>query len=71
MTKSQILYAIKPDTDTLELVRRSYSCYRDNGPCERCGACVKRKAAFDDQGIVDLSERTYMHGGDPARSAGR
>lgn len=69
-TKSEILYAISPDPETLDLVRRSYSCYRDNGPCERCGACVKRKAAFDAQGIVDLSQRTHMHGGDPARSAG-
>lgn len=69
-TKSQILYAIRPDVDSLEIVRRSYSCYREDGPCLRCGACVKRKAAFDDQGILDLSQRTHMYGGDPQRAAG-
>ncbi len=70
MTKSQVLYAIKPDAEALASVQRSYSCYRDDGPCLRCSACVKRKAAFDEQGILDLSQRTHMHGGDPQRQAG-
>ncbi len=70
MTKSQILYAVRPDVDSLELVRRSYSCYRDDGPCLRCGACLKREAAFTEQAITDLSQRTHMRGGDPHRQAG-
>ena len=68
MTKSQILYAVRPDADALALVQRSWSCYREEGPCHRCSACVKRDAAFTDQGIIDLSQRTHMHGGDPARA---
>ncbi len=67
MTKSQILYAVRPDVDSLELVRRSYSCYRDDGPCLRCSACIKRGAAFAEQAIQDLSQRTHMTGGDPHR----
>jgi len=68
-TKSQILYAVKPDAEALWIVQRSYSCYREDGPCLRCGACVKRKAAFDAHpDILDLSQRTHMTGGDPARA---
>ncbi len=66
-TKAQILYAVKPDAEALGVVQRSYSCYRQDGPCLRCSACVKREAAFTDQGIQDLSQRTHMHGGDAAR----
>jgi 7-cyano-7-deazaguanine synthase len=70
MTKSQILYAVKPDAVALEAVQRSYSCYRHRGPCGQCGACVKRAVAFVAQGIVDLSEWPKMGGGDPQRMAG-
>jgi 7-cyano-7-deazaguanine synthase len=66
-TKAQILYAIKPDARALELVQRSYSCYRKDGPCGRCEACAKRAVAFADQGIEDRSAGVTMRGGDPQR----
>jgi 7-cyano-7-deazaguanine synthase len=69
-TKSEILYAVKPDARALAAVVRSYSCYRHDGPCGRCGACLKRAVAFDQQGLVDESRSVKMGGGDPHREAG-
>lgn len=66
-TKAQILYAIEPDPDALDLVSRSYSCYRPDGPCGACSACVKRAAAFEARGLTDYSKPRKMFGGDAAR----
>jgi 7-cyano-7-deazaguanine synthase len=30
----------------MDLIQRSWSCYREGGPCGECTACVTRKAAF-------------------------
>ncbi len=69
-TKAQILYAVQPDAEAFDLVRRSYSCYSADGPCTICSACTKRAVAFEALAIPDLSQRTHMFGGDPQRAAG-
>lgn len=66
-TKRQILYAVRPDPVALDAVRRSWSCYRADGPCLACPACVKRKVAFDGERIEDLSAPARQCGGDPHR----
>jgi 7-cyano-7-deazaguanine synthase len=67
MAKQQILYAVQPDEKAFDLVRRSWSCYRSEGPCGTCGACVKRAAGFAGLGIEDLCTPVKMTGGDPQR----
>lgn len=64
-TKEQILKAMTPED--LSIVARSWSCYRNDGPCGTCSACVLRKEAFDAVGLEDKCERAKMFGGDPAR----
>lgn len=66
-TKRQILYAVRPVPDALAAVQRSWSCYRGDGPCLACPACVKRKAAFDAEKLEDLSATARLCGGDPSR----
>jgi 7-cyano-7-deazaguanine synthase len=64
-TKAQILAAIGPEDR--EHVARSWSCYRSDGPCGRCSACVLRREAFAEAGLEDKCRRAVMKGGDPAR----
>ena len=70
MTKRNILYAVQPDAQAFDLVRRSWSCYRTAGPCGTCGACVKRADAFAAVGVEDLCSAPRMFGGDPQRMVG-
>jgi 7-cyano-7-deazaguanine synthase len=64
-TKAEILKALKPED--LPHVARSWSCYRNDGPCGTCSACVLRKEAFEAAGLEDQCKRAQMFGGDPAR----
>lgn len=66
-TKSQILYSIKADPVALAAVCKSWSCYHATGPCNTCGACVKRAAAFAAQGVTDECAAVIMGGGDRSR----
>lgn len=50
-------------------IARSWSCYRGDGPCGECTACVLRAHAFSSHGIVDAAARPVMFGGDPHRAA--
>lgn len=47
-----------------ESVARSWSCYRADGPCGACTACVLRARAFAAAGIEDRCTRAAMTGGD-------
>lgn len=53
-TKREILYAIQPDAPAFDTVRRSWSCYRDSGPCGACKPCQHRARAFASLGVDDL-----------------
>jgi 7-cyano-7-deazaguanine synthase len=66
-TKEQILRSL--DAPALEAVARSWSCYRNSGPCRACSACVLRREAFEAVGVVDYCVWTRLTGGDPARES--
>lgn len=69
MTKGKIVANASIDPRALSAVLASWSCYRREGPCGECGACVKRAAALAEHGLVDGCTRPAMFGGDPAREA--
>lgn len=64
-TKTQILESL--DEAGRAAVARSWSCYRAEGPCGACTACVTRGRAFAEYGLVDEAKAPVMHGGDPSR----
>lgn len=64
-TKEQILRSL--DVAALEAVARSWSCYRNHGPCGTCSPCVLRAAAFAAVGITDQCKEASLCGGDPGR----
>lgn len=66
-TKTQILHAL--DDAGRAAVARSWSCYRGEGPCGKCSACVLRAEALASVGVAEASARFKMFGGDPSRSA--
>jgi 7-cyano-7-deazaguanine synthase len=56
--KAAILREIKPaDRD---LVSTTWSCYRAEGPCGRCSACVLRRDAFEAVGWPDRSAQAAL-----------
>jgi len=67
-TKRQVIYACKPHPEAMASIQRSWSCYRADGPCRACPACMKRKAAFDAEKVEDLSAPARQCGGDPHRA---
>lgn len=67
-TKAQILAELS-EADR-GVVARSWSCYRGDGPCGKCSACVLRADAFVAVGLEDLCAPARMTGGDPARQLG-
>jgi len=64
-TKTQILQSL--DAAGVRAAARSWSCYRADGPCGSCTACVVRARAFDAVGLVDEAAPPTMTGGDGAR----
>jgi len=64
-TKAEILGLLHKDA--LESVSRSWSCYRGDGPCLKCSACVLRARAFEAAGLIDRCAQPVMSGGDPSR----
>lgn len=67
-TKETILATVGTiSPQALESVSRSWSCYRADGPCGACSACVLRVRAFAAAGIEDRCARAVMTGGDPGR----
>jgi 7-cyano-7-deazaguanine synthase len=61
-TKTQILAELK--AEDWPYVARSWSCYRNKGPCGTCSACVLRREALLAHGVDDVCEEILMHGGD-------
>lgn len=61
-------YAIQSlDAAGRAAVARSWSCYRADGPCGTCTACVVRAKAFAEADLVDQCVAVTMAGGDPGR----
>jgi 7-cyano-7-deazaguanine synthase len=48
----------------------SWSCYRGDGPCRKCTACVMRAQAFAARSMYDRSQLPRMTGGDVHRDRG-
>ncbi len=66
-TKEQILRGL--GEAALDAVSRSWSCYRNAGPCGTCSACVLRTEAFEAAELVDFCEPSVLTGGDLGREA--
>lgn len=65
-TKTQILQSVGAWAQGE--VARSWSCYRGDGPCGTCSACVLRAEALAAVGLEDRCERVALTGGDRARA---
>ncbi len=69
-SKAEAIRTISGDADALKATLASWSCYRREGPCGECSACVKRAAAIGELGLVDACAKPVMVGGDPSRMVG-
>lgn len=67
MTKTEILASFAADESSRAACAASWSCYRGDGPCGRCGACAQRRDAFEASGNEDRCALVGMRGGDPHR----
>lgn len=68
-TKAQILEEVRGygDEPALDAVRKSWSCYRADGPCGRCSACCLRTDGFRTAGMADECARRDTFGGNQHR----
>lgn len=71
MTKAEALHTARLRFPAaLEDVAGSWSCYRGQGPCGACTACVLRAQAFLAMGIEDRCAAPRVFGGDVHRDMG-
>lgn len=71
LSKAEVIRQMSTDPVAMSAVLSSFSCYRREGPCGECGACVKRSTAIESLGLVDASAWPRMFGGDPHREVAR
>jgi len=62
-TKRQIVDYVRAEApEHLDLLRASWSCYRPDGPCGACTACMARVGAFEGDGADPLPDRGVKRG---------